>query len=93
MSLLATVIQERRGYGALPDHSGRLSCLRAGISSRFLPAASPAHGRRAAAGGVRHDDIVDVAALGGDERREETVLVFLGAGGDLAGITNVGAKK
>ena len=32
-------------------------------------------------------------ALGGDERRKETVLVFLGAGGDLAGIADVGAEN
>ena len=36
---------------------------------------------------ARHDHLVDVAALGGHERRQEAVLVFLGTRRDLFGIT------
>jgi hypothetical protein len=39
------------------------------------------HGERAAdapARGVRHDHLVDIAALGGDEGSQETIFVFLG---------------
>jgi hypothetical protein len=36
---------------------------------------------------VRHDDVVDIAAFGGDERRQEAVLVFLGARGDCFGMS------
>ncbi len=43
-------------------------------------------------GRVRHDDVVDIAALGGDERRQETVLVFLGARGDRFGVPDIAAE-
>ena len=41
---------------------------------------------------VRHDDVVDVAAFGGDERRQEPVLVFFRARGDLFGVADVAAE-
>ena len=41
---------------------------------------------------MRHDHVVDVAALGRNERREETVLVFLGARRDLLFIPDIGTK-
>ena len=44
--LLAPVNRGRRD-GALPDHSGRLSCLRAGISSRFSRSIASARATRA----------------------------------------------
>ena len=37
---------------------------------------------------VRHDDVVDIAALGGDEGRQEPVLIFPGARGDLVGVAD-----
>ena len=39
-----------------------------------------------------HDHFIDVAALGGDERRQEAVLVLLGALGDLFGFA-MSARK
>jgi hypothetical protein len=41
---------------------------------------------------VRHDHVVDIAALGGDERRKETLLIFLGARGDLFRVAQIGAE-
>ena len=48
--------------------------------------------RNAAPRRVRHDHVVDIAALGGDERRQKPVLVFLGARGDLVFVADVGAE-
>ena len=59
------------------------------LPSRHLHGLAAEHGERAGdarARGVRHDHVVDVAALGGDERRQEPVLVLLGARRDLARI-------
>src|SRR5580658_6636245 len=59
------------------------------LPSRHLHRLAAQHGQRprnARAGGARHDDVVDIAAFGGDERRQEPFLVFLGALGDLVGI-------
>src|SRR5215472_8358971 len=56
---------------------------------------SPQHRERlddAGARGARHDHVVDIAALGGGEGREEAILVFLGAGGDLLGVADIGAE-
>src|SRR5262249_14327424 len=48
--------------------------------------------REARARGVRHDHVVDIAALGGGKRRQKTLLVFLGARGDLLRVAEVGAE-
>jgi hypothetical protein len=53
------------------------------------------HGERAGdalARPERHDDLVEIAALGGNERRQEALLVFLGAFGDHVGVGEVGAE-
>ena len=52
------------------------------------------HVERAAdapAGVARQDHLVDVAALGGDERVGEAVLVLLDARGDLGRVAQLGA--
>ncbi len=41
---------------------------------------------------VRQDDVVDIAALGGDEGRQEAVFVFLGARGDFLRVRHVSAE-
>jgi hypothetical protein len=38
---------------------------------------------------VRYDDVIDVAALGGDERRQEAVLILSGARGDRLGVADI----
>src|ERR1700761_7939855 len=38
---------------------------------------------------VRHDHVVDEAAIGGDERIGEALAIFLGARGDLLGVADV----
>lgn len=43
-------------------------------------------------GVVRHDDVVDIAAVAGDKRVGEALPVFLGAGRDLVRIADVAAK-
>ena len=65
------------------------------LPSRHLHGLAAQHGERAGdarARGVRHDHVVDVAALGGDERREEALLVFAGARGNLFRVADVGAE-
>ena len=68
--------------GFRQDYTGMLSCFLAGISTClfFSIARARAIRRRVA---VRHDHIVDVAALCCGERRQEPILVFLGARRDL----------
>src|SRR5207302_205518 len=41
---------------------------------------------------VRHDDVVDEAAIGGDEGIGEFLAIFLGARRDLLGVADVGAE-
>ena len=41
---------------------------------------------------MRHDDVIYITALGGDEGGEKPLLVFLGAGGDLFRIADIGAE-
>src|SRR6478672_2617644 len=41
---------------------------------------------------VRHDHVVDVAALGGDEGRQEALLVFLGPRRDLFDVADVATE-
>jgi hypothetical protein len=53
-------------YGALP-HTGKLSCFLAGHSTRLFRSIASARATRLRVG-VRHDHVVDIAALGGDER-------------------------
>src|SRR5918993_3329184 len=52
----------------------------------------PQRVRHPAAGAVGHDDVVDEAAAGGDERVGEALAVFLGAGLDRGGVADVGAE-
>src|ERR1700728_743740 len=59
------------------------------LPSRHLHRLAAEHRQSAGdarAGGARHDDVVDIAAFGGDEWRQEPFLVFLGALGDLVGV-------
>ena len=51
------------------------ACFFQGFSSFLVPQ----HGERAKAGRVRQDNLVDIAAFGGHERRQEARLVLLGA--------------
>src|SRR5665213_174988 len=65
------------------------------LARRHIHLLALEHGERArdaAARRVRHDDVVDIAALGGDEGRQKAVLIFLGARGDLVLVADVGAK-
>ena len=65
------------------------------LPPRHLDVLVAQHGERAGDAPprrVRHDHLVDIAALGGDEGRQEAVLVFLGTGGDLVGVADVGAR-
>src|SRR5882762_5552683 len=41
---------------------------------------------------MRLDDVVDIAAFGGDEGGQEAVFVFPGPRGDLFGVADVGAE-
>src|SRR5215831_17822686 len=64
------------------------------LSCRHLHSLASQHRERlgdAPARDTRHDHVVDIAALGGGEGREEAILVFLGAGGDLLGVADIGA--
>jgi hypothetical protein len=47
-------------------HTGKLSCFLAGIST-FFPRSIPSARAEPPPGRARHDHLVDVAALGGDE--------------------------
>ena len=49
--------------------------------------------RNARPGGARHDHVVDIAALGGDEGGEEPLLVFLGARGDFFELSETFARN
>src|SRR5215831_19239632 len=65
------------------------------LSCRHLHSLASQHRERlgdAPARDTRHDHVVDIAALGGGEGREEAILVFLGAGGDLLGVADIGAE-
>ncbi len=65
------------------------------LAARHLHGLAAQHGERtgdARARGLRHDDVVDIAALGGDEGRQEALLVFAGARRDLFRVADVGAE-
>src|SRR6266404_3667022 len=65
------------------------------LARRHLDFLPPEHRQGACdplAGGARHDHLVDIAALGGHERRQEAILVFLGARRDLLGVADVGPE-
>jgi hypothetical protein len=66
-----------------------VSRFRAGISTLFSRSIARASRRRVVRGVIT---LVDVAALGGDERGQKAVLVFLRAGGDLPG-SPISARK
>jgi hypothetical protein len=58
----------------------------------LLPAQHRQRPRTARARRLRHDYVIDIAALGGDEGRQKPLLVFLGAAGDFFGVADVGAE-
>jgi hypothetical protein len=68
-------------------------CRASSTASSSLSAAAPRRPGRPAAGRPRLDHLVDEAALGGDERVGEAVLVFLGVRRDLLRVAQIGAVE
>jgi hypothetical protein len=69
-------------------HTGKLSCFLSGIST-FLPLSIPNGPHQPLARRAWYDHLIDIAALRGDERGQEAILVFVCAGGDLIGVAEV----
>ncbi len=62
---------------------------------RILELLVAQHGQRprdALARRMRHDHLVDIAALGGDEGRQKALLIFGRTLGDLGRIVDIGAE-